>query len=381
MRLMLTDRFCDRAKSAAVQTDYFDEAMPGLALRVGRGKTWTFLFTWGGRRVRMTLGAYPAISLAAARTRALEAKAALEAGNDPRSSLNPETFKAICEAYMSRDGAGLRTRPARMSALQRLVYPTLGDRPIADIRRSDIVRLMDTIEDANGPVMADRTLAVIRRVMNWHASRSDDFRSPIVRGMTRTTTKDLARERVLSDDELRAVWEGAECFGVFGAYVQFLLLTATRRNEAARMTWTELADGVWTIPANRMKAKAEHVIPLSTAAQTILRKGPGAGFVFKAPGGAALRDNPKARFDRACGVSGWRLHDLRRTARSLMSRAGVSADVAERCLAHAISGVRGTYDRHSFLEEKRRAFEALAGQIDRIVNPRANVVEIGRGTA
>jgi integrase len=87
----------------------------------------------------------------------------------------------------------------------------------------------------------------------------------------------------------------------------------------------------------------------------------------------------KREFDNACGVKGWTLHDLRRTARSLMSRAGISPDVAERCLAHTIGGVRGTYDRHEYLEEKRRAFEALAAQIERIVNPPgANVVPIGR---
>jgi integrase len=88
----------------------------------------------------------------------------------------------------------------------------------------------------------------------------------------------------------------------------------------------------------------------------------------------------KHKFDEACGVADWTLHDLRRTARSLMSRAGVAPDHAERCLGHVIGGVRGTYDRHEYAEEKRKAFEALAGQIDRIVNPRENVVAIGRAS-
>jgi integrase len=84
----------------------------------------------------------------------------------------------------------------------------------------------------------------------------------------------------------------------------------------------------------------------------------------------------KLDFDKACGVSGWRIHDLRRTARSLMSRAGVNADIAERCLGHVIGGVRGIYDRHEYFDEKKRAFEALASQIERIVNPQENVVSI-----
>lgn len=381
-RRMLTDRFCTTAKARTgeVQTDYFDEASRGLALRVSRTglRSWTYHFTWGGKRVRMTFGTYPAMSLGTARTRADEAKGHLETGKDPRSLSNkPDTFKAICEEYLQRDGAKLRSRPVRETTLARLVYPKLGDRPIGDIRRSDIIRLLDNIEDERGPVMADWTLAVVRKIMNWHASRSDDFRSPIVRGMARTKPKERARERTLTDDEIRAVWAASE--GVFGRYVQFLLLTATRRNEAARMSYGEVRDGVWTIPAARMKGKAEHVVPLSPAAFAVMGRGQ-SPFVFTT-GTQPLNgfSKYKREFDRACGVTGWTLHDLRRTARSLMSRAGVSADIAERCLAHTIGGVRGTYDRHEYLEEKRRAFEALAAQIDRIVNPPgANVVPLGR---
>jgi integrase len=101
-----------------------------------------------------------------------------------------------------------------------------------------------------------------------------------------------------------------------------------------------------------------------------------AQFVFPTRNGKPITDfwKYKLEFDKACGVSGYTIHDLRRTARSLLSRAGVSADVAERCLGHVMGGVRGIYDRHEYLEEKKRAFELLAGQIERIVNPQANVV-------
>jgi integrase len=288
----------------------------------------------------------------------------------------------------------LRTKGWREATLERLVYPTLGRRPIAEIRRTEIIRLLDTIEDEKGPVMADQALAFVRKVMNWHASRSDDFRSPIVRGMARTKPRERARERTLIDDEIRLVWSVADDAGVFGRYLQFLLLTATRRNEAAQMTTAELANGIWTIPASRMKGKAEHVVPLSAAAVDLLAKLADNGeFVFTTDGLTPISGFSKFKreFDEAvlaalheCDpkakpLPNWTLHDLRRTARSLMSRAGVSADIAERCLAHVIPGVRGVYDRHAYLEEKRQAFGALAGLIERIVNPRANVVEIGRG--
>ena len=120
--------------------------------------------------------------------------------------------------------------------LERLVYPTLGAYQIDEVRRTEIVRLLDKIDDERGPVMADRTLATVRRIMNWHAGRSDRFLSPIVRGMARTKPKERDRERTLADDELRAVWLAGEgAHRPFGYLVQFILVTATRRSEASAM--------------------------------------------------------------------------------------------------------------------------------------------------
>jgi integrase len=319
----------------------------------------------------MTLGRYPAISLASARARAIECKAGIAEGHDPRPT-DSGSLKAVVDEYFVREGVKLRSVAARRSVFDRLVLPILGSRPIGDIRKSEIIRLLDNIEDNNGPGSARVTLAYLGKVMNWHAGRDDDFRSPIVRGMAKPKLK--ARDRVLSDDEIRAVWAGAERVGVFGQYLQFLLLTAVRRNEAARMTWSEVRDGIWCIPPERMKAGAEHVVPLSGAALDVLAKLPnGDGeFVFSIGGFSRL----KRTFDEAVPLAPWRLHDLRRTARSLMARAGISDEVGERCLAHVIGGVRGTYNRHAYLDEKRQAFEALAALVERIVNPQPNVVTL-----
>ena len=205
--------------------------------------------------------------------------------------------------------------------------------------------------------MADRTLEIIRKVMNWHAARSDEFRSPIVRGMARASGR--SRDRVLNDDEIRAVWRAtsplevplaASISPVFAAYVRFLLLTAARRSEAAKMQWSEIAGGDWTLPASRNKTGVELVRPLSRAALTIVEAQPRpCDFVFSRNGKGAMGGiaELKAALNYASGVSGWTLHDLRRTSRSLMSRAGVPSDHAERCLGHVIGGVRGTYDRHA----------------------------------
>jgi integrase len=393
-RRALTDRFCAHAKAreGEAQTDYFDEAVPGLSLRVSRTtrKAWTYHFTWGGRRKRMTLGAYPATSLSSARAQADTAKANVEARKDPRSALSkPETLTAICEEYFAREGAALRTGAFRKTTLERLVYPALGDRPINDVRRSDVVRLLDAIEDECGPAMADQALAYLRRVFTWHAARSDDFRSPIVRGMARTKPSERARERTLSDEELRTVWKVAEAQSVFGHFVRFILFTGARRNEAAEMAWTEIDKGDWTLPAARNKTKVDLVRPLSKAAIASLpeRGGP---FVFSTDGLAPISGFSKFKlaFDRAVAtelrkhdpereaLANWTLHDLRRTARSLMSRAGVPPDHAERCLGHVIPGVRGVYDRHRYAEEMARAYEALAALVALIVDPQENVVQL-----
>jgi integrase len=383
MKLMLTDRFCERAKPQGTepQTDYFDKTISGLALRVAAArKTWTLHYRWNGKQVRLTVGTYPSTSLAAARTRALEVKSHIEAGKDPRSFGKTDTFQSICEEYLKREGSKLRSKDWRTSALNRLVYPALGSQQIADIRRTDIVRLLDRIEDENGPVQADRTLATIRKIMNWHASRSDDFRSPIVRGMARTKPKERARERILTDDELRAVWKQAEANGVFGAFLRFILLTAARRNEASEMSWHEIDGGDWTLPAVRNKTKVDLVRPLSKAALAALpAKVDGCDYIFTTDGKNPISgfSKFKRQFDKALPLPHWTPHDLRRTARSLMSRAGVPADHAERCLGHVIGGVRGVYDRHEYHAEKALAFEALASLIERIVQgTQASVMQL-----
>jgi len=367
MRVLLTDRFCDRAKRHGAQADYFDETVSGLALRVGRTtKSWTLHYSRNGKRIRLTFGTYPSLSLAAARSKALEAKAEIEAGHDPRS-MQQDTLKAICEEYLHRE-SGLRTTAWRRQQLERLVYPKLGDRPIGEIKRSEIVRLLDQIEDGSGPVMADHILAIIRRVMNWHASRSDEFRSPIVRGMRRS--KAQPRSRILTDEELRKVWTA-------GPFVRFILLTGARRSEAQGMTWAEVNGSDWTLPAARNKTKVDLVRPLSKAALSMLKEGSSC-----APnGGQVFVDGQNWRFlkFKEANLPDVTLHDLRRTARSLMSRAGVNSDVGERCLGHVIGGVRGVYDRHEYHREKQQAFEALAGLIDRIVKgASAEVVSIGK---
>jgi integrase len=356
----------------------------GLMVTAKGHKSFVIQYRAGKHSRRMSLKA--GLSLTEARKEAKAILGTVARGGDPLGERRKTeaaagtTLKAVAEDYLEREASKLRTGNQRRDILQRLVFPVLGKRQIGEIKRSEIVRVLDQIEDENGPHMAQAVLVVLSRIFNWHASRNDDFHSPVRRGMARTSVKEHARDRVLSDDEIGAVWRTAEAFpGPYGSLLRFLLLTATRRGEAAGMTRGELSGNDWIIPSGRMKNKQEFVLPLSKAAKAIVDGTPELGsyvFTFNGRGGVAGFTVLKRNFDTACGVTGWRLHDLRRTSRSLMSRAGVAPDIAERCLAHVISGVRGVYDRHAYHDEKARAFEALASLIERIVNPVNNIVQM-----
>jgi integrase len=180
----------------------------------------------------------------------------------------------------------------------------------------------------------------------------------------------------LNDDEIGKVWQAAEVSGQFGALVRLLLLTAQRREKLHTLRWDEIdARGVWTIRTENREKGNPGKLQLPKIALDIIEAQPrlvGNPYVFAGRNGAswaAISGQYKREFDDNCGVSGWRIHDLRRTARSLMSRAGVQSEHAERVLGHAIGGVEGIYNRHTYDAEKADALRKLAALIERIVTP------------
>jgi integrase len=385
----LTDRKLQQLRPSEKRQEIADGLLRGLYFIVqpSSAKSWAVRYRIHGKTpVKETLGTWPTMSLKAAREAGRDKILAAKAGRDPRAeriaarakaeAATANTVRNVCEAYLARESSKLRTGNERRRLFERLVYPAFGGRPIDTITRGELITFLDRVEDEHGTRMADVTLAAIRRVMNWYAVRNEFFRSPVVRGMQRQRLKDTARTRILNDDELRKIWTTAtELPGPFPVFLLFLLLTAARRGEAARMTWSEVVEGDWILPAARNKVKEDLVRPLSEAARALLASLPrfpdGNDFVFTHDGRRAIGafGRFKAAFDAQSGVAGYVLHDLRRTARSLMSRAGVPTDHAERVLGHVIGGVRGVYDRHEFHAEKKAALEALAGLIERIVNP------------
>jgi integrase len=187
------------------------------------------------------------------------------------------------------------------------------------------------------------------------------------------------RKRFLNDDEIRQLWKATAVEHPFPALLRFLLLTGCRRSEGAGLRWDEISGHEWLLPAARHKnKKADLLRPLSDAALAIVRAQPridDSPFVFSITGDKPIGFGGGARqFLQRCGVNDWRVHDLRRTARTLLSRAKIDTDIAEKCLGHLPSGLRQTYDQHRYQHELAHAFAALAALIGRITNPPSDVV-------
>jgi integrase len=352
----------------------------GLVLLVSYSgsKTWRVLYYVNGKPRTKWLGEFPEISVSDAYDLACKF--------DPEHAekkVAAGTVKEVAQDFITNhvEVAGLRSKDEIVRCLERYVYPKWDSRRFLDIGRSDVAKLRDQIRAKNGPRQASMVLAIISKLMNWYAAnRSDDYRSPIVRGMK---DKMRSRNRVLSDDELRLVWNA--CQGTFGDIVKLLILTGQRREKVGSMKWAELKDCVWNMPREPREKGNPGSLPLPRLAIEIIEaRDEVAGNPYVFPGRVTGKHSNsfsqgKVELDqRLPDMPQWQLHDLRRTARTLMVRAGVSPHIAERVLGHTIKGVEGVYDRHSYEHEKAHALEALAKLVQRIVNPPKgkNVVDL-----
>jgi integrase len=388
---VLTEPFIKALKPAAQRYGVSDAIVPGLRVNVTPKGVKTFIL-W--RRVDpratsatgLTLGRVGVLSLAEARTKARQWLITLANGEDPRAKRG-DTFASAMERYLADHVRGQRKAKDVEYELRKDCLPRWGTKPLAAIRRADIIAMIDDIKARGASAQARNVYGHMRTFCNWAIEKDLLASSPCDHiSMRRLLGPKLARQRVLNDGEIAALWRATGALGYpFGELVRLLLLTGVRRDEAAHAAWSELdlAARTWTIPRHRYKSDVEHVVPLNDAAMELLGRLPrwaGCDYLFSASGRKPLAGfaPAKKKLDALMGKPPhWCLHDLRRVSR--MSELHVADVVAELALGHSRKGLAAVYDRHKYRTELAAAFAAWGQRLGTIVAPRpANVVALAR---
>ena len=376
------------------QVELWDSALPGFGLRVGHGGRKAFMLmtrVTGGKQHRYTVGTYPLMTLGEAREAAQNVMRQAADGIDPkeqkrRAKLEAQkalknNFAGAAVEFLKNHANDLRTADEIRRKIEFDLLPAWGDRPLQSITRRDVREMLDGVVERGSPVSANRLFAVIRKLFNW-AVENDRLEVSPAFGI-KPPTKETERERILGEDEIRAVWKACDKLGYpFGPMFRLLMVTAQRRSEVAGMTWDELDidKGMWTLAGDRTKSGKGNEVPLSTLAIEILESVPRTGqHVFTSRAGDWAPSGfgkTKARLDRLCGFADWRLHDLRRTAASGMAAVGTPVHILSRVLNHISKGAQGgvtrIYDQYGYEPEKRRALEGWARTLRRIIESNLN---------
>jgi integrase len=355
-----------------------DGLLPGfyLVVQPTGAKSWAVRYRAGGRPTKLTIGKVSAIELKKARDLARKHLEAVSKGQNPAAEKRaaratktitlPETVGALCDEYIKRYlKPNVRRWKAAEGEIDNHIRPRLGKLPLKDLARAHVRGMVREIE-ATYPVAANRALARLNAVLNW-AVAEDLIEANPAAGVKRPT-RETPADRILDDDELKAVWGSVDSLAYPAQqFMRLLILTGQRRDDVRLMHWDEinLAEKTWIIPASRYKSRRPHLVPLTDETVAVLKAMPfkdRGGYVLTTTAGKKPYANvqkPKAAVDKKSGVTGWTLHDLRRTCRTGLSRLGIRSDIAERVIGHAVGGKLGqTYDLYEFAEEKRRALEA-----------------------
>jgi integrase len=402
MSKSLTVKAIENFKPGASRREVPDGEVRGLYLQIfPSGKaSWAFRYRFGGRTRKLTIGASPEIGLKDARDLARAAHLQIASGEDPGAAKQAartdakvlparDIVEKVAVQFLARHvkGLAMATRDQAERAVAKEILPAFGGRRLSEIKRPDVIEWLDAIVDRPAPIAANRALGWFKGLCNFAVERGVIDVSPIA-GI-KPPAAETARDRVLSDDELRTVWEAADAFEpVYAGFIKLLILSGQRLREVSEMEWKEidLDAKLWTLPGKRAKNGVEHTIPLSDLAVEILRCLPridGSGFVFTTNGRNPIRGahQAKRRLDALVpDIPPWVLHDIRRTVASGMARLGINLPVIEKLLNHvsgSFAGIVGVYQRHSFADEKRAAMEIWARHVEVIVtgSATANIVE------
>jgi integrase len=390
-RRVLTQKMVDEIKRRPRPYYFSDPELPKHGIRVrpsGPGSYTVIVRDPYGKQKWVRIGSTAEMTIAEARERARAVIKRVEAGLAPfePAPAPPESVADVAANWLARHVRknGFRTADEMARIVEKYILPHWAARDFASIRRRDAAALLDHVEDKHGARMADRVLTTLGSMASWYVDEGradDDYVNPF-RGIRQRVPKDKRkRSRILTDDELRRVWNAAETAGAYGAFLRLALLTAQRYAKVSGMRWgdVDLDAGVWSIPRAPGEKQNGGQLKLPAIALDIVRAQPrfaGNDRVF-ARNTSGFNHKCKRAIDAASGVTGWRVHDLRRTARSLLSRAGVLSEIAEKVMGHTTGGVEGIYDRHGYDNEKGDAVRKLAALIAMIVDPpEGNVVPL-----
>ncbi len=402
--MRFTDKGIAALKPKAERYEIWEDGKTGLGVRVStRGrKSWIYMYRFGGRARRMTLGAYPPLTLANARVLQAKAKESKEEGEDPgvahiakrRAERQAHTVADLVEEYLEK-----HARPNKRSAadderaLKKEVVPVWGHRKAKDITRRDIITLLDGVVDRGSPVMANRLLAMVRRMFGFAVERDILGATPCV--YIKAPTKETPRDRVLSSTEIAAFWHGLEKASMLPLTrlaLKLMLVTAQRRDEVVSAAWSEftLSEGIWEIPATRSKNKNAHRVPLSPLARDLLNQvqelGRGSLWLFPSSRidglmvSRAVTRAMRVNLPRI-GVDNATPHDLRRTAASHMTEMGIPRLVVSKVLGHSDGSITAIYDRFEYWPQKKQALDAWSARLEEIISGKAaasNVVSLAR---
>jgi integrase len=424
--MKLTDRTIKALKPKPARYEVWADGNAGFGMRVspaGR-KSWIYLYRFEGKSRRMTLGTYPAVGLASAHVKHAQAKELLEKGDDPgslhvekrRAERQAETVQNLADEYLEK-----WARPRKRSAaederiLNKDVLPAWGKRKARSITRRDVILLLDGIVERGSPIQANRTLATVRKMFNFAISRDIVDATPVA--MVKAPARENQRDRVLSVGEIRIFWGGLDRAPMSAAVklvLKLQLVTAQRKGElvGAALSEFDFDEGVWTVPAERVKNGIAHRVPLSPLTLELIEEAravakqaeiarveklPGVEprepeWLFPSPYGngsikpktvnnalqIAMEPVKKGKAP-AINLKNMTPHDLRRTAASGMTALGINRLVVSKILNHVETGVTAVYDRHAYDNEKRHALEAWAAHLEGILSgkPKAdNVVTL-----
>ena len=371
-----------------VRNEIADGGADGLYLIVqpSGAKSWAVRYRNNGRATKFTLGRGATLSVAEARKAAADARLSLEKGIDPaaerravcaakKTEQHPDTVEALVKQFIALHGPKIRPATLRMyeSALRRFMLPKWAKRQVHEIRRRDVIALVEAIA-VDRPVMANRTLGVLSKFFNWLVGRDVITASPVLGVEMPGVEK--ARERTLDDDELGCVWRACADEGIIGAAVLIMLLTGARRTEVSAMRWAEIDEETrtWVLLSERSKNHQAHVVPLSTTAWEIIAALPRISdtHVFSTSGNGPVVNfcRIKERLDAKLKLEKhWQFHDLRRSCASGLQRLGVRVEVIEATLGHrsgVFRGITSIYQRHDFADEKRAALQRWADHVEQL---------------